>query len=93
MKQMDSGDDGDVALSVFEVCEEAKKLLTSHWELNGQTDQQAEVESRETSCEDQEIDIRLWKSIAENMVEVDTRNILLNIEIAAAHIRLLITEV
>lgn len=92
MKHMESKSDGDVALNVFEVCKEAKALLTSHWESKGLFELQKE-ESAALDWEDQEVDVRLWKGIAENTAEVEARSILLNVEIAATHIRLLITKV
>lgn len=90
---MSSDGDGDVTLNVVEVCEEAKRLLTSHWKMKDQTGSEGSEEHVALHWTNNEVDRRLWSDIANNTAQVDARSILLNIEIAAAHVRLLITKV
>lgn len=93
LKQMDSEGDSDVTLNVVEVCEEAKWILTLHWTTQDQMGLEGSEEHTALHWTNKEVDRRLWSDIAHNAAEVNARSILLNIEIAAAHARLLITKV
>lgn len=90
---MGSQSQGNVTLNVVEVCDEAKRILTSHWQMQDQTGPQGVDERAALHWTSGEVDRRLWSGIVHNMAEVDARTILLNVEIAAAHARLLITKV
>lgn len=90
---MNSESDSDIALNVVDIFEDAKRMLTSHWQMKDRTDPQGTDERVALDWTSEEVDRRLWSDIIHNTAEVDARSILLNVEIAAAHTRLLITKV